>query len=190
MCDDALTAATKSHIYLYLFGTAGCHVLLPRAVVSQLLFCQTANDVTCSLKTDSLYEHWVIILTNKELMRLYNMVALNCWGSHYQTKPKLITCQIMIYECSWSTRYIKTLHTYIAQDNEHMRNLLAFKIKWRHQQTRSWKVRSLSLYLGGKIGVGYFVKWQYINGFINEVSPYLFFKEIVIVNWEITRFNA
>jgi len=57
MNDDAMTADRKLHSYLCLFGTARCHVLLPRAAVSQLLFCQTANDATCSLKTDSLYEH-------------------------------------------------------------------------------------------------------------------------------------
>jgi hypothetical protein len=61
MCDDVLTGGTKFHSYLYLFGTARCHVLLQRAAVSQLLFCQTANDATCSLKTDSLYEHTMTI---------------------------------------------------------------------------------------------------------------------------------
>jgi len=42
---------------------------------------------------------------------------------------------------------------------KNMRNILACKIKWCHQQTRSWRVTRLSLYLGGKIRVVYFIKW-------------------------------
>jgi hypothetical protein len=98
------------------------------------------------------------IMTNKELMRIYKTVALNCSDCYCQTKPKRITRQIMIYECSWYARYIKTLHPYIAQDNEHMINLLVFKVKWCSQQTRSRKITSLSLYVGGNTTVVHFVK--------------------------------
>ena len=87
-----------------------------------------SNSKWCDMLSENRFSVWAL---NDNMLRkgLKFITLLHETAEVFiiKKKLKLTSCQIMTYKCSWCIRYIKTLHTWIAQDNEKHEKIISLQ---------------------------------------------------------------